>query len=99
DNSIFVRRPNRAIQASKGGPCALFATEAERTVEEAIHEPLEAHRHLVELPAKLRGDTVNHLAAHHRFADRRFLAPLGPVLEEVENGNRKVVVGRKQPYA
>ena len=78
---------------------ALFAAEAKRTVEQAIDEPLEADRHLVELPAKLRGDAIDHLAAHHRLADRRFLAPLRPVLKEVEDGDGKVVVGRQQPCA
>ena len=89
----------RAIQTSKRGPCALFAAEAKRTVEQAINEPLEANRHLVQLPAKLRGDAINHLAAHYRFADRRFLAPLRPVLEEVEDGDGKVMVGWQQPRA
>src|ERR1039458_3542514 len=64
NESILVGRPNGAIQTSKGGPGALFATEAKRTVEQAINKPLEANRHLVELPAQLRGDAINHLAAH-----------------------------------
>ena len=54
DDSVFVRRPNAAIQTSKGGPRALFATEGKRTVEQAINEPLESNRNFVELPPQLR---------------------------------------------
>jgi hypothetical protein len=78
---------------------ALFPAEAKRAVEQAINEPLETNRHLVELPAKFRGDAINHLAAHHRLADRRFLAPLRSVLKKVENGDRKVMIGRQQSRA
>lgn len=53
-------------------------------------------RRAKEAPAKLRGDAIKHLTAHHRFADRRFLAPLWPVLEEVEDGDAQVVIGSKQ---
>ena len=94
--SVVQTLPSRR---SKGCARALFAAEAKRAVEQAVHEPLEANRHLVELPAKLRGDAIDHLAAHHRLADRRFLAPLRPVLEEVVDGDRKVVVGRQQARA
>ena len=53
----------------------------------------------MELPAKLGADAIDHLGAHHRFADRRFLAPLRSVLEEVEDGDGKVMVGRQQSLA
>ena len=99
DDSVFVRRPDTAIQAHERRTRALFAPEGKRAVEQAIDEPLEADRHLVELAAKLRGDTVNHLAAHQGLADRRILSPLRPVLEEVENGDRKVVIGWQQSRA
>src|ERR1039457_3563399 len=69
NESILVRRPNGAIQTGKGGPGALFATEAKPTGEQAINKPLEANRPLVELPAQLRGYAINHLAAYHRFTD------------------------------
>jgi hypothetical protein len=99
DNSIFVRRPDGAIQADERCTRILFPAKAKRAVEQAINEPLEAKRHLVELPAKLRFDAINHLAAYHRFADRRFLAPLRLVLEEVEDSDEKVVVGLQQSCA
>ena len=78
---------------------ALLAAEAERAVEQAVHEPLEADRHFVERPAELRGDAIDHLAADHRLADRRAVAPLRPVLEEVVDGDREVVIGRQKPRA
>jgi hypothetical protein len=82
----------------KDGP-DLFPAEAKRVAEEAIHERLEANRHLVEPPLRLRGDAINYLAAHHRLADRRFRAPIRSVLEEIEDGDRKVVVGRLKSCA
>jgi len=39
------------------------------------------------------------MAAHHRLADRPFRAPLRSVLEEVEDGDRKVVIGQQQSRA
>ena len=89
DDSVLVRRPDAAIQTDERRARALFAAEAKRAVEQAVHEPLEADRHLVELSAELRGDAIDHLAAHHRLADRRFPAPLRSVLEEVEDGDRQ----------
>jgi hypothetical protein len=53
----------------------------------------------IDLPAKHRGDAIDHLAANHRLADRRFRAPLRSVLEEIEDGDRKVMVRRQQPCA
>src|SRR5512143_2303573 len=90
DDPVFVRRPDAAIQTDKRRARTLFPAEAKRAVEQAIHEPLEANRYLVELPPQLRADAINHLAAHHRLANRRFREPLRSVLEEVEDGNRKV---------
>ena len=95
DEAVFVGRPDRAIPPEKRRPGALFATEAQHAGAEAIDEPLEAHRHLVELPAQGRGDAIDHLATHHRLAHRRVLAPLRSVLEEVEDGDRQVVIGRQ----
>ena len=94
-----LRPINAAIHASKRGPCALFAAEAKRTVKQAVREPLEPNRNFVELSAELRCDAINPQAAHHYFAYRRLFAPLWPMLEEVEDGNRKVKVGRQQSRA
>jgi hypothetical protein len=70
-----------------------------QSAEQAINEPPEANRYLWELPARLRRDAINHLAAHHRFTDRCFLAPLRLVLEEVEDGDGKVIAGWQQSRA
>ena len=83
DDSIFVRRPNAAIQTDKRGSRAFLATKAERAIKQTIHEPLETNGHLIELASEFRRDAINHLAAHHRFSYRRFLAPLWPVLKKV----------------
>src|ERR1035441_10398452 len=91
--SVVHTLPSRR---TNDAPRAFLATEAQRTVEQTIHEPLEAHWYFVELSAKLRGDSINHLAAYHRFADRHFLGPLRPVLEQIEDGDGKVMVGRHQ---
>src|ERR1035437_4832623 len=86
-----------AIQTEKTSTRPLCPAKAKRAVEQAIHKPLETDRHLVELPAELRRDAIDHLAAYYRLANRRILAPLRSMLEEVENGDRKVMVGRQQP--
>ena len=71
DNSVLVRRPDAAIPTDERRARTFFPAEAEGAVEQTGDEPLEAHRHLIELPAKLRGDPINHLAAYHRLANRR----------------------------
>src|SRR5208337_5461581 len=67
-DAVLVRRPGAPIDPQEGRARTLFPAEAERTVEQAIHEPLEADRHLVELTAELRRDAIDHLAADHRLA-------------------------------
>ncbi len=99
NDAILVRRPDGAVQTRKRGARALLPAKAQRTIEQAIDEPLEAHGDLKKRPAQFGGHPVNHLAAHHRLADRRFLAPCRPVLEEVEDGGGQVVVGRQQSGA
>ena len=94
--SVVQTLPSRRSERRAG---ALFAAEAKRAVEQAIHKPLETDRHLVELTAKLGGDTIDHLAAHQRLANRGCLAPFWSVLEEVVDGHRKIVIGWKQSRA
>ena len=65
DDAVLVGRPDAAVPAQERRARALLAAEPERAVEQAVDEPLEAHRHLVELAAELRGDAIDHLAAHH----------------------------------
>jgi len=59
DDPVFVRRPDAAVQTKERRAGALLATKAQRAIAQAIHEPLEADRHFVELPPQLRGDAVN----------------------------------------
>src|ERR1035438_4791709 len=85
--------------SQEGPPSALFAAEGKRSFMYAFYEPLETNRHLVELAAELRGDPINHLAAHHRLANRRLRPPLWAVLKEVQDRDRKIVVWRQQTCA
>src|SRR5208283_4644654 len=62
----------------------------------AIHKPLEAYRHLVELAAELSRNEIDHPAAYQSLADRHIVAPFRPMLEQVENCDRKVVVRIQQ---
>src|SRR5665648_47428 len=96
DHPVLVRSPNAAIQADERRTGAFFTAEAKRAVEQAIHKPLETNGYLIELTVKPGGDTVNHLAAHYRFANRCYLAPLRPVLKEVVDGYRKIMIGWEQ---
>ena len=45
-------------------------------VQQAVDEPFEADRHLVQPAAEPRGHAVDHRAADDRLADRRVRAPL-----------------------
>src|SRR5207244_8356393 len=76
DDSIFVRRPNAPVPTEETRARALLSSKAKRAIEQTIDEPLEANRHFKKLAAKLCRDAINHLTAHDRFADGRFLAPL-----------------------
>ena len=60
----------RAVAAQERRAGALLAAEADRAVEQAGHEPLEADRHLEQRPAQVGGDPVDHRRGHQRLADR-----------------------------
>src|SRR6185369_8035838 len=64
--------------------------------EQAIHEPLEADRDLVELAAEFRCDAIDHLTADHRLTHGRCIAPFGPVLEKIVDSDGEVMIGLKQ---
>ena len=63
---------------------------------QALHEPLEADRNLVELAAQFCCDTIDHLTADHRLTHGRSVAPFWPVLEKIVDSDRQVVIGLKQ---
>ena len=68
-DAVLVGGPDRAVAAQEGGAGAFFAAEAQRAVEQAVDEPLEADRHLVELAAEPRRHAVDQLRADHGLAD------------------------------
>src|SRR6202040_2737084 len=55
DDAVLVRRPDGPVAAQEGSPRALLAAEAEPAGEQAVDEPLEADRDLVEAGAAPRG--------------------------------------------
>ena len=62
--------------SEEGSPGALLAAESAGAVEEAVHEPFEAHGNLAEPPPEVRGDAVDHGCGDQRFSHRRI--PLHP---------------------
>ena len=84
----------------KDAPGALLAAEAERAVEQAVDEPLEADRHLAQAAAQVRrppGRSSSWRPASCR-RPRRARQP-GRLLEQVPDRDRQVVVGVHQPGA
>ncbi len=59
DQAVLVRRPDLAVAAQKGCAGGLFAHEAERAVDQAIDEPLEAHGHFEHGPAEAFGYAID----------------------------------------
>ena len=53
DDAVLIGRPDAAIETQERRAGALLAAEAQRAVEQAIDEPFETDRHLVELAAEL----------------------------------------------
>ena len=79
--------------------CALFAAESERSIEQPVDEPFETDRNFPKLSPELCSHPVDHRAAHDRFSDGAFLFPLRPVLVEVENRDRQIVIRREEAAA
>src|SRR6185436_10364496 len=80
-NAVLVGGPYGAVLAQECGAGALFTTEAQRAVDQAVDEPFEAHRHFVEPPSEFRRHVVDHLAADDGLADARIGAPARAVLK------------------
>ena len=93
---VLVGGPDASVAAQEGGTGALLATEAERGVQQARDEPLEAHRHLEQRAALPGGDAVEQGRGHHRLADLGRGRPARAVLEQVRHGQRQEVVRRQQ---
>ena len=63
-----------------------------------MREPLEADRHLGELPVQALHDTVDQAAADQRLADLRVRGPVGPVSQQVTDRDGQVMVGVHEPH-
>ena len=98
-DAVLVGRPDAAVAPQKGRAGAFLAAEAQRAVEQAVDEPFEADRHLVELAAQPRGDAIDHGAADHGLADRGVLPPARPIAKQIIDRDGEIVVGRHQAGA
>src|SRR5262245_60015633 len=52
DRAVLVGRPHGPVVTQEAGPGALLAAKTVRTIEQAGHETLEAHRHFGEAPPR-----------------------------------------------
>ena len=100
DDPVLVGRPDRAVAPQKRRPRALFAAKAQRSVEQAGHEPLESDRHFDQRSrptlAATRSMTLLLTTVLPTAASARQSRPMG---EEIENRRGEVVVGIHQAGA
>ena len=96
NDSIFISGPNSAIETQERCTRAFFSPKTERAVEQAVHEPLEADRNLIELAVQFSCDAIDHLTADHRLTHGRCMAPFRPVLKKIVDSSRQVVIGLEQ---
>jgi hypothetical protein len=94
--TVLVRRPDRAVVAEERRPGRLLPAEADRAVQQAGDEPLEPDRHLDQPAAEVGHDPVDQRTGHQRLAHRRVLRPAGAVAEQVGDGDGEEVVGVHQ---
>src|SRR5580765_3408990 len=83
DRAVLVGRPHAAVVAQEAGPGALLTAEAARAVEEAGHEPLEAHGHFPEPPAEPLDDAIDQAAADERLPDGAVRRPPRTMAEQI----------------
>src|SRR5271154_3466230 len=89
---VLVGRPYSPVKTKKTRSSALFSTETVRAIDQPRHKPLETHRHFAEFAAELLDDPVYHAAAHQSLSHHNCVTPLGPVLEQIADGNGKVMI-------
>src|SRR6185437_7052706 len=92
EKPILIRCPNGAVKAKKRSPCTFLSTETEGAIAQAIDEPLEADRRLVQLSTQLRDYPIDHPATYYGLAYCRFAAPFRTMLKEVVNSDRKIMI-------
>src|ERR1041384_103381 len=97
NQTIFIRGPNGTIAAKETCARTLFTAEANRTVHETRHEPLETYWCFPKLAAKFLHDAIDHLAADECFPDCSLRGPPAPVREQISYGHRKIVIWIHQP--
>src|SRR5215468_138340 len=86
NQTVFIRRPDRPGAAKVTCARTLFTSEANRTVDETRHEPLETYRCFPKPAAKSLHNPIDHLAAHECFPDCRLRRPLRPMREQISYG-------------
>jgi hypothetical protein len=75
----------------------LLAAEADRAVQQAGHEVLEADRHLQQATREARHHAVDHRRRDQGLAHSDVRAPVRAVGEQVRDRRGQVVVGVHQP--
>ena len=98
-DTVLVGGPGTPITSAEGRASALLSGESQRTVAQAIDEPLEAHRYFVESPAKARADAINHAAAHDGLPDAGCGLPLSAMAKQVVDRNSEIVIWREKAGA
>ena len=93
DDPVLVRGPHAAVTAEERRAGGLLPTERDSAGLQPVDEPLEAHRHLVQLTAVSCDDTVDERGAHQRLADPGVERPVGAMLQQVVDRDGQVVVG------
>ena len=92
DDAVLVGGPHRAVALQEGSAGALLAGKTEGAVAEALDEPFEADRRLDQLAVQLARDAIDDGARHHRLADRRIVAPVFALGEEIGDRGRQEMV-------
>src|SRR6188474_1246070 len=87
NQTIFIRRPDGTVAAKETCARTLFTAEANRSVHETGHEPLETYRCFPEPAAKFLHNAIDHLAADECFPYCGMRWPLAPVREQISYGN------------
>src|SRR5262249_57240316 len=93
----FVRRPCCPVLPQERSARTLFATEAESTVAQSVHEPLESHRYLDQLATEFGSHAVNHATTHQRFADCGLVWPIRPMTKEIGDRHSEVLIRVQEP--
>src|SRR5271170_4630140 len=97
DEAVLVRRPHGAVGAQKRTAGTFLTAKSDRTIDQPVHEPLEADRRLDELAFKAGRNAIDHAAAHHGLADGGVFAPSRAIGKQVRDRDREIVIRIHQP--